>query len=76
MAQNWAEITREIINYGRFINKFPPNIITSISQLERINKKKNEDKKCSIKYYQYIYIYIYICTESTSYPEKRLELNL
>ena len=50
------------------INQFPPNIVRSIRQFERINKKY-VDKKfllCSIKYVsmkkcpQYIYIYIYI----------------
>ena len=55
MAQSWAESTWEITNYGRFINQFPPNIIRSIRQFERINKKKKKyvDKKCllcSIKY--------------------------
>ena len=39
MAQSQAESTWEITNYGRFINQFPPNIIRSIEQFERINKK-------------------------------------
>ena len=39
MAQSWAESTQEITNYRRFINQFPPNIIRSIRQFERINKK-------------------------------------
>ena len=39
MTQSWAESTWEITNYGRFINHFPPNIIRSIRQFERINKK-------------------------------------
>ena len=30
MAQDRAESTREPINYGRFINQFRPDIITSI----------------------------------------------
>ena len=34
-----AESTWKITNYGRFINQFPPNIIRSIRQFERINKK-------------------------------------
>ena len=64
MVQSWAEYTWEITNYGRFINQFPPNIIRSIRQFKRINKKY-VDKKCvlcSIKYVlmkkcsQYIYI--------------------
>ena len=56
MAQSWAESTWDITNYGRFISYFPPNIIRSIRQFERINKKY-ADKKCLI----YIYIYIYMC---------------
>ena len=69
MAQSRAESTWEINNYGRFINQFPPNIIKSTLQYERINKKKYVDKNCplySMKYVsmekcsQYIYIYIYI----------------
>ena len=68
MAQSWAESTWEITNYGRFINQFPPIIIRSIQQFERINKKY-VDKKCLLcpnkyvsmkKCCQYIYIYIYI----------------
>ena len=39
IAQDRAEITREIIYHGRFINQFPTDIIKSIRQLERINKK-------------------------------------
>ena len=38
MPQGWAESTREITNYRRFINQFPPNITRSIRQFERINK--------------------------------------
>ena len=61
IAQSWAESTREITNYGRFINQFPPNIIRSIRQFERINKKICR-QKMSIMFNQiYIYIYIYIC---------------
>ena len=56
MAQDWAESTREITNYGRFNNRFPPNIIRSISQLERINKKKSVNKNCfDVQSYKYIY---------------------
>ena len=68
MAQNWAENTREITNYGRFINQFPPNIIRSIGQFERINKKICK-QKISIMFNQicineemlpkYIYKYMY-----------------
>ena len=39
------ECTWEITNNERFINQIPPNIIRSIRQLERINKKY-VDKKC------------------------------
>ena len=39
MAEGWAKSIREITSYGRFINQFPPNIIRSIRQIERINKK-------------------------------------
>ena len=39
MAECRAESTREINNYGRYINQFPPNIIKSIRRYERINKK-------------------------------------
>ena len=39
MAQSRAESTREINNYGKYINPFPPNAIKSIRQYEKINKK-------------------------------------
>ena len=39
MAQSRAESTWEINYYGKYINQFPPNIIWSIRQYERINKK-------------------------------------
>ena len=41
-----------IYYYGRFINQFPPNIIRSIWQFERINKKicRQTCLLCSIKY--------------------------
>ena len=70
MAQSWAESTWEINNYGRYINQFPPNIIKSIRQYEKINKKIWR-QKMSIMFneicineemqpkYAYIYIYIY-----------------
>ena len=38
-SRGWTESTWEITNYGRFINQFPSNIIRSIRQFERINKK-------------------------------------
>ena len=65
MAQSRAKSTWEITNYRRFINQFQLNIIRSIRQFERINKKQ----KMSIIFNQicineemlpiYIYIYIY-----------------
>ena len=51
MAQSWAESTWEIANNGNFINQFPPNIIRSIRQFERINKKY-VDKKIFIMFNQ------------------------
>ena len=39
MDLDWAESTKEITNHGRFINQFPLEIIRSIRQLERSNKK-------------------------------------
>ena len=71
MAQSWAESTWEITNYGRIINQFQPNIIRSIRQFERINKKICR-QKMSIMFneicineemmpkYTYIYIYVYM----------------
>ena len=53
MAQSWAESTWEISNYGRFINQFSPNIIRSIRQFERINKKY-VDKKCLLCLMKYV----------------------
>ena len=71
MGQSQAESTWEITNYGRYINKFPPNIIKSIWQYERINKKICRQKMSimlnkicineeMLQIYTYIYIYIYI----------------
>ena len=39
MDQSWAESTWEITNYGRSINQFLLNIIKSMQQVEKINKK-------------------------------------
>ena len=68
MAQSWAESTWEITNYGRFINQLPPNIMSSIQQFERINKKICR-QKMSIMFNQicineemlpgYTYIYLF-----------------
>ena len=86
MAQSWVESTWEMTNYGRFIHQFPPNIIRSIRQFERINKKY-VDKKCLLCSIIYIYIYIpmavwknlddTICTLKTytnRYLGKRIQL--
>ena len=71
MAQSRAECTRDINNYGQYINQFPPNTIKAIRQYERIQKKICR-QKMSIMFneicineemlpkYIYIYIYIYI----------------
>ena len=79
MVQNWAESTWEITNYGRFINQFPPNIIRSIQQFERVNKKICR-QKMSIMFNQIcineemlpIYIYIYRFSRSLSLSFSRL----
>ena len=75
MAKNRAESTWEINNYGKYINQFPPNIIKSIQQYERINKKICRQKLSIMfneicineemlpKYthaHTHVYIYIYI----------------
>ena len=39
MAQSWAESTKDIYNYGQYINQFPLNTIKAIQQYERIQKK-------------------------------------
>ena len=57
----------EINKYGRFINRFPQNIIRSIRLYERIDKKKYVDKKCLFCSVIYIYIYIYIHTHTHIY---------
>ena len=63
MAPSRVESTWEITNYGRFINQFQPNIIRSIRQFERINKKICRRKMSLIFNEIYIYIYIYIYIE-------------
>ena len=68
MAQSWAESTWEITNYERFINQFPPNIVRSIRQFERINKKY-VDKNVYLFNQIYIYIYIYIRGAFNKYPD-------
>ena len=39
VAQRRAESTRDIYNYGQYINQFLPNTIKAIWQYERIQKK-------------------------------------
>ena len=60
------------ISYGRFINQFPSNIIRSIRQFERINKKMSRQKcllylmkyvlmkKCCQNIHTYIHTYTHI----------------
>ncbi len=73
MAQSWAESTREINNYRRFINQIPPNIIRSILQYKRINKKICR-QKMSIMFNEIgineemLPIYIYIYTQILDSP--------
>ena len=71
MAQSWAESTREITNLRRFINQFPLNIIRSIRQFKRINKKYVDKNVYCIQsnMYQYIYIYIYMSKISRKVDE-------
>ena len=65
MAQNRAESSWDLYNYGNYINQFPSNTITVIRQYERINKKICKQKMSimfnKICIYIYIYIYIYMC---------------
>ena len=70
MAQSRTESTRDTINYGQYINQFPPNTIKVIREFERIQKKICRHKM-SIMFneicineemlpkYTYIHIYIY-----------------
>ena len=44
MAQSRAESTRDIYNYGQYINQFLPNTIKVIRQYERIQKKICREK--------------------------------
>ena len=53
---NQAECTKEPVNYGRFINQFPPDNIKSMQQLKRINTKM-----CRQRIYIYIYVCVYVC---------------
>ena len=60
MVPSRAESTWEINNYEKYINQLPPNIIKSIRQYEKINKKICR-QKMSIMFNEIcIYIYIYI----------------
>ena len=66
MAQSQAESTWKINNYGRYINQFPPNIMKSIQQYERITKKIWRQKMSIMFNEIYIYIYIYDSLERQS----------
>ena len=46
MTQDKAKSIKEPINYGRFINQFLLDIITSIQQLERIITKYADKNVC------------------------------
>ena len=48
MAQGEAESKNKPINYGRFINQFLPDIITSIRQLDKINTNIYRQKMSSL----------------------------
>ena len=71
IAQSCAESTWEIINYGRFINQFPPNIIRSIRQFETSNKYINTIYKST-----YIYIYMYILLHEQDVTQGRFKQSL
>ena len=64
---NWL-----ITNYGRFINQFPPNIVRSIRQFERINKKICRQKMSLMFNQIYIYIYIYRERERERVLERKI----
>ena len=72
VAQRRTESTREIYDYGRFINQFPLNIIRSILQYEKINNKYI-DKKCLLCSMKYVFItcihmiYTHIMNSEPSY---------
>ena len=66
MAQSRTESTRDIYNYGQYINQIPPNTIKAIREFERIQKEICR-QKISIMFNEIcineemlpIYIYIY-----------------
>ena len=68
IAQSRAESTRDIYNYGQYINQFPPNTIKVIREFERIQKKICTHKM-SIMFNEICineemlpkYIYVYMC---------------
>ena len=67
MAQSRAESTRDIYNYGQYINQFPPNTIKVIRLYKRIQKEICRQKMSTMFNEIYIneemlpiYIYIYI----------------
>ena len=60
MAQDRAESTWDIYNYGQYIKQFPLNMIKAIRQYEQIQKKICR-QKISVMFNEIcIYIYIYI----------------
>ena len=68
MAQSRAESTRDIFNYGQYINQFLPNTIKAIRLYEWIQKKICR-QKMSIMFNEiciYIYIYVMSMKENTT----------
>ena len=57
MVQDWTESTRETINYRRFINQFPPDIIKSMRLLERIFFKNLDKNVYNVQSNIYMCIY-------------------
>ena len=68
IAQVWGENTREITNYGGFIYQFLSDIMKSIQQLERTNKKICKQNNV-YNFHSSIYIYIYIVLFGPVKPE-------
>ena len=63
MAQDWAESSRVLINYGNFINQFLSDTIKSMQQLKRTYTKMYR-QKMSILFNEYIYIYTHTHTHT------------
>ena len=61
MAQSREESTRDIYNYGQYINQFLPNTIKAIRQYERIQKKICK-QRMSIMFDEIcMYVCMYVC---------------